>query len=406
MSSDIVASRKAPKMGGRGWQSMQLALILEGGVGVSKSGMWRHHANPFGRNRMLDSCARFRLTMRLALLAGLLVAAGCEDAAPPPPVEVARPAEIATVASSDVLSGLRFPGRVRAVQRAQLAFNVPGKMVELPVDEGKVLAAGGLIARLDPAAFELRLAAAQAEFEKALTDYNRVHQIWEQNQAIARAEVDQKRTAMEMARSRYGAARKDLEDTRLIAPFSGVVTRRYVENFQSVKANEPVVSLQNIDALEIVIHVPERVVRSEPRRLAAYAVFDGVTERRLPVTLKALAAEADPQTQTYEVVLDLVRPQDMTVLPGMAVEVLPEAARADGESGDLLIPLEAVSASPDGTPTVWVVDPESSRVSRRLIEVGEVHGSSVLVADGLQAGDRIVTAGVDHLRDGMLVRPL
>jgi RND family efflux transporter MFP subunit len=344
--------------------------------------------------------------MRIGLLAGLLMSVGCQEAAPPPPAEVSRPAEIAAVATSDVLSGLRFPGRVRAVQRAELAFNVPGKIIELPVGEGKVLAAGQTIARLDPTGFELRVAAARAEFENARTEYERVSRIWEQTQAVARAEVDQKRTAMEMARSSYGAARKDLEDTQLIAPFNGVVTRRYVENFQSVKANEPVVSLQNVDALEIVIHVPERVVRSEPRRLAAYAVFDGAIERRLPVTVKALSAEADPQTQTYEVVLDLVQPQDMTVLPGMSVDVLPEGASADGGAIALLIPLEAVSASPDGAPTVWVVDPDSSRVSRRSVEVGEVQGSDVLVLNGLQTGDRIVTAGVDHLREGMLVHPL
>jgi RND family efflux transporter MFP subunit len=211
---------------------------------------------------------------------------------------------------------------------------------------------------------------------------------------------------MEMARSSFGAARKDLEDTRLTAPFRGVITRRYVENFQSVKANEPVVSLQNVDALEIVIHVPERMIRSEPRRLAAYAVFDGMTDRPLPVAVKAMAAEADPQTQTYEVVLDLVRPPDMTVLPGMSVEILPQDAGADTAATALLIPLDAVNASPDGAPTAWVVDPDSSRVSRRPIEVGEVRGSNILVLEGLQAGERIVTAGVDHLREDMLVRPL
>lgn len=355
---------------------------------------------------MLHAHDCIRLPAAAGLVLGLAVLGGCEDAPPPPPAEVARPAEILAVTPSDLASGLRFPGRVRAVQRAELAFNVPGQILEFPVQEGQALAAGEQIARLDPGSFETRLAAARAEFEKARTDYERVQTIWEKTQAVARAEVDQKRTAMEVARSSFAAARKDLEDTRLTAPFAGVVTRRHVENFQNVQAKEPVVSLQNVDALEIVIHVPERVVRSEPKRVAGYATFDGLPERRLPVTLKAFAAEADPQTQTYEVVLGLVPPQDMKVLPGMSAEVLPQGAGEDAAAGSLLVPLKAVSAGPDGTPAVWVVDPESSRVARRAIEVGAVRGSEVAVLRGLEAGERIVTAGVGHLREGMLVRPL
>jgi RND family efflux transporter MFP subunit len=340
----------------------------------------------------------------LALLLGL---SGCQDQAPSSAVvEVSRPVEILEVTDAELPSGLRFPGRVRAVQRAELAFDVPGKLVELPVTEGERLSAGALIARLDPAGFETRLAAAQAELEKARSDYERVRKLWEKSQAVARAEVDQKRTAMEVARSAFASARKDLDDTRLTAPFDGVVVRRHVENFQTVQAKEPVVSLQNVDELEIVIHVPERVVRAEPRRAAGNAVFADLPDRRFPVTLKSFAAEADPQTQTYEVVLGLAQPADVRVLPGMSVEVLPEAAAAGAEPGGVLIPLKAVVAGPDGNTSVWVLDPETSRVSARRIEVGPVSGDAILVHGGLEAGERIVTAGVHHLREGMLVRPL
>jgi RND family efflux transporter MFP subunit len=176
-----------------------------------------------------------------------------------------------------------------------------------------------------------------------------------------------------------------------------------------------VVSLQNPDQLEIVIHVPERVVRGEPRRAAGFAVFDDLPEQRLPVTLKSFATEADPQTQTYEVVLGLTPPPDLRVLPGMGVAVLPDTAAAPsaGEDGDaaegaapVLIPVAAVVAAADGTPTVWVVDPENGKVSRRTIETGALQGADVAVLSGLAPGERIVTAGVHSLREGMRVHPL
>ena len=310
------------------------------------------------------------------------------------------------VSSTSLHSGLRFPGRVRAVQRASLAFNVPGQIIEFPVQQGQTLRAGTLIARLDPTSFDVRLSAARARFDEARTNYERVQKIWEKSQAVAKAEVDQKLAAMAVARSTYAAARQDAEDTRLVAPFDGVVTRRYVENFQNVEAKEPIVSLQDVDDLEIVIHVPERVMHNEPRRTSAYAQLEGIPGRRFPVTLKSYSAEADPQTQTYEVVLGLTRPAEVTVLPGMSAEVLLDEATAGATPTSVLVPLKAVAPAPDGTPRVWLVNGDTSRVQSRPIVAGAIQGSDIVVLEGLQAGDRIATSGLGHLYEGMLVRPL
>jgi multidrug efflux pump subunit AcrA (membrane-fusion protein) len=72
----------------------------------------------------------------------------------------------------------------------------------------------------------------------------------------------------------------------------------------------------------------------------------------------------------------------------------------------VLIPLAAIVAAADGTPTVWVVDPQTSEVSQRAIETGAVQGGEVAVLSGLTPGEQIVTAGVHHLRAGMRVHPL
>lgn len=335
--------------------------------------------------------------------AGVLLA-GCEEPPAPPVAEVPRPVPILTVGDTERISGLRFPGRVRAVQRAELAFNVPGRIVEFPAAEGAAVEAGALIARLDAQSYEVKLSSARARYDKARTDYERVLKIWEQSQAVARAEVDRLRTDLEVARSTYAAAKQDLDDTRLLAPFTGVVVRRHVENFQNVQAKEPVVSLQDVDDLEVVIHVPERVIRSEPRQVAGFAQFEDIPGRRFPVTLSAYAAEADPQTQTYEVVLGLTRPQDVKILPGMSAEIIPAAST--GGTGNIMVPLAAVTAAADGEPRVWVFSPETGRVAARAVEVGSIAGDGIVITAGLAEGDRIVTAGLTRLHEGMLVRPL
>jgi multidrug efflux pump subunit AcrA (membrane-fusion protein) len=72
----------------------------------------------------------------------------------------------------------------------------------------------------------------------------------------------------------------------------------------------------------------------------------------------------------------------------------------------VLIPIAAVVAAADGTPTVWVADPETGQVSRRTIETGVLQDAEVAVLSGLAPGERIVTAGVHSLREGMRVHPL
>jgi RND family efflux transporter MFP subunit len=344
-----------------------------------------------------------RLRLCVPVLVALALSA-CQEPAPPPVASAPRPVPLLTVQGGEIASGLRFPGRVRAVQRAELAFNVPGQIVEFPAVEGAEIAAGELIARLDTESFEVKLSSARARYDKARTDYERVLQIWEKSQAVARAEVDRKRTEMEVARSSYAAAKRDLDDAALRAPFSGVVVRRHVENFQNVQAKEPVVSLQDVNDLEIVVHVPERVMRSRPRQAAGYAQFEDIPGRRFPVSLSSYAAEADPQTQTYEVVLGLTRPQDVNILPGMSAEVIP-AADADGEQS-ISIPLAAVAAAADGSPQVWVFDAEAGRIAARAVTTGAVSGERIVITGGLVSGERIATAGLGQLRDGMSVRPL
>ncbi len=287
-----------------------------------------------------------------------------------------------------------------------MTFNVPGQVIELPVEEGQLINKGDLVARLDDANYKIQMRSALAKYNKTRTDYSRVEQLWQRSQAVAKAEVDKQRTAMDVAQADYALAKKNFDDTRLVAPFTGVITKRYVENYSNVEDKEPIVSLQDLNDLEIVINVPERVVRNTPKKVVGYAVFADQPEKLLPVTLKSFSSDSDSQTQTYEVVLALDPGYDITVLPGMSVDVVPQQAAADVAVGQVTVPLKAIFSSADGVTGVWVFNPETSRVTLQAVELGDVLGADVVVLNGLVGGEQIATAGVGQLRDGMLVRPL
>lgn len=343
------------------------------------------------------------------LLSAMLLAviSGCgENEQVTEQVEVSRPVPMQVVTVSGETSNLRFPGRVRAAQRAELAFNVPGQVVQLPIEEGQRVEQGALVAQLDDANYKIQMRSALAQYNKARTDYQRVEQLWQRSQAVAKAEVDRQRTAMDVAQANYALAKKDFDDTRLVAPFSGVITKRYVENFSNVQGKQSIVSLQDLNNLEIVINVPERIVRNTPKQVAGYAIFADQPELLLPVTLKSFSSDSDQQTQSYEVVVALNPGYDIKVLPGMSVDVIPQKNLASLEGGEVRVPLQAIYSTAEGVTGVWLFDSESSRVTFQAVQLGDVLGTEVVVEKGLLGGETVVTAGVSQLREAMLVRAL
>lgn len=345
----------------------------------------------------------------LSIAAGLLMLSGCDEGGAEmsaSQTESSRPVPMLRVEATGQVSSLRFPGRVRSAHRADLAFNVPGQVVELHAEEGQRIEKGQLVARLDDANYRILMESALATYNKARTDHERVARIWETKQMIAKAEVDKQRANMEVARAEYSLARKHFDDTRLLAPFTGVVTRRYVENFSNVEDKAPIIGLQDLNELEIVINVPERIVRNTQKSKTVHAVFADRPEQLLPVHLKTFSAETDSQTQSYEVVLTLEPGHGLTILPGMSVDVVPGELVDQTAAGEIRIPLQAVYSPGRDATAVWLVDPESSRVQLREVKLGEVLGAEVVVRSGLADGETIVTAGVSQLREDMLVRPM
>ncbi|NCC05925.1 MAG: efflux RND transporter periplasmic adaptor subunit, partial [Proteobacteria bacterium] len=189
--------------------------------------------------------------------------------------EEPRPVKLLTVGESSSVMQRKFPGMVRASKRAELAFQVSGTLTQLPVGEGQEVKEGQILAQLDQRDFENSLRNAQgqlgnvrAALESATSEYERILRIRKQDpgatsesMVVKRREAKDRATAeMESAQAALDAARDKLGDTTLRAPFSGIVSRRHVENFQEVQAKEPIVSLDDISALEILVDLPESVV--------------------------------------------------------------------------------------------------------------------------------------------------
>jgi RND family efflux transporter MFP subunit len=335
---------------------------------------------------------------------------------PAPEAPIARPVKMLELGAGTGTGKLEYPGEISAAQHSEMAFEVPGKIIEFPVREGQQVEEGTLLARLDPRDFDAELGKARANVAQAKSDYDRYKTLFEQG-VEAKATLESKQRRYEVTLADLETTKKAVEDTRLVAPFAGRVARKLVKDFQNVNAKEPVLILQDDSSLEIVVNVPERDLtagrRGEERTpeeaseiLEPEVTVTSIPDRSFPASIKELATTADPVTRTFQATFAFANPSDVNVLPGMTAKVtINRPGAAQGGVG-FSIPAGATLADESGQATVWVVDPDSMTVRRTQVELGEMTGAEVEVRSGLSSGDLIAISGVHQLREGMPVRRL
>ncbi len=207
----------------------------------------------------------------------------------------------------------------------------------------------------------------------------------------------------------------DKADATLKAPFTGVITRKLVDQFQSVQAKQPIVRLV-AEEVEARVDVPEQDVLKRRQSKAKLKVLIRSREGKglvYPAEFKKWSPEADPETGTFAVFLSVTIPEqdkkNVRLLSGMSATVeatfAPETRpTTPAASIACRVPLSAVFSPKEGLSCVWVVQPEALTLSRRTVLLGEQVDGAVWVVDGLKDGEEILTAGVHFVRDGQTIR--
>jgi RND family efflux transporter MFP subunit len=351
----------------------------------------------------------------LVLIAGTLVA--CGDKPEADVEEVVRPAKLMTINSGGNGIIREYPGTVSATQSVELGFEVPGKIVELPISDGLGVKKGTLLGKLDESDFLAARELAEANRKAADSAHERAKRIFEQG-AGSQAEVDKTLRDIDVAKQELTKAQKALNDTVLKAPFTGKVSRKIADNFQNVQAKQSILLLEDISSLELDVNVPEQdfsrmvpglSLKQRNERVKPEIQVSSIANRSFKARLISFETSADPVTRTYHATFAFDNPEDVNVLPGMTAKaVLNIPVDNPGVTGvqGLLIPATAVVTNIDGSAYVWKFDPGSSQVSKAIVTIGNMSGANIRVLSGLQGGEQIATAGAAHLREGMKVRPL
>lgn len=313
-----------------------------------------------------------------------------------------RPVKTIVIENEQLGSDRNFPGRVDAVQRAQVSFRVPGKLIKIHVKEGDEVAKGDLLAELDPTDFKITLNNRQASYNRTKADYTRGKELIKDGY-ISRTQFDKMEADFTTEKSNLNHAQQDLKYTKLKASFSGIIGKRYVENFEEIQAKQEIFNLSDISQVEIKIDVPERLMRTADKTKAdiqAFASFGNSAEPRFLLEFKEVTAKADKETQTFAVTFLMDQPEELMLLPGMTANVRLQINLNTDEDNYFLVPTSAVKGASDMTPTIFLVDPESSTLKMKEVKIASMEGLNIQVTEGLKVGDRIVTAGISFMRDG------
>lgn len=323
--------------------------------------------------------------------------------------DVIQPAKVMVVEGVSNAINRQLPGTVRASQRVDLGFQVPGQLKFFPLKEGQKVTEGEVLGRLDDRDYRSNVSAAKAEFTKTKANFKRAEELLVKK-FISQAEYDKLKAALDVAVSNLEKSNKALDDAELKAPFTGTVARSYVENFQDVQAKQAIISLQDNSQLEVVINVSESLVSKrnagEDDGFKATARFETFPNVEFELFVKEFSTEADSRTQTFEIVLGMRDTKGIALLPGMTAKVFAQKISTLEVSDTYLVPMHAVIADEDENAFVWVVNQSNNKVMKKAVALGDLKGSDQIEAIGLALGDVVVIGGVTKMREGKIIRPI
>jgi RND family efflux transporter MFP subunit len=352
----------------------------------------------------------------VSLLLLSLILAGCDapaataPASPAAAAKLERPVQVERVKFERAGANREFVGVVRARYETDLGFRVAGKIVSRLINNGDVVHAGDVIARLDPQDFVLQVESAEAELAAATSNLAQARAEAERYATLktrgfaAVADFDRKNAARDEAEGRLERARRTLDLARnqlsyaeLKADADGVITATPAEAGQVVAIGQSVARLARHGEKEAVVALPESWL-GEARKSQASVRLWSDPDRRFTARLRELSPQADAATRTYAGRFTIADADD-TVALGMTATVT-LARAADGKIAKL--PLAAVLNRGSG-PAVYVVD-ASGALELRDVKVAAFTEDAAFVTDGVRDGETVVTLGVQKLRAGVKVR--
>jgi membrane fusion protein (multidrug efflux system) len=335
------------------------------------------------------------------LAAATLALCGCKKPAPPAGGGAAGgfavPVVLAEARREAVSETLSLVGTLAANEMVEIKSETDGTVEKILFDEGVAVKAGDLLIQLDESKLAASVAEAEANFNLSRTTYERNQQLL-RDKLVSQQQYDEAASVLEVNRASLVLKKRQLKDTRIYAPFSGIMGGRVVSPGQVIARNTTLTWLVDLDLVKVEVPVPERFLgqlKAGQTVELAVAAFPGEKFRG---ELYFIAPQVDPATRTA-LVKARIPNASRSLKPGMFANLDLTLKLKDNA---VVIPESAVMASGDRTLVYVVGSDDTAQI--RPVKLGIRMPGRVEAVSGLQGGERVVAEGVQKVRPGGKVK--
>lgn len=287
-----------------------------------------------------------------------------------------------------------FSGSVKEMREISLGFKTPGQIRQVYVKEGDRVGEGQLVAVLDDADYRLGVEALQVQADQLEQEVERMKLLYEAK-SISANDYEKAVAGLRQLKVQLQVNRNKLDYTRLHAPVSGYIQSVNFEPAEMVDAGTPVVTLLDMDRLEVELDIPVELYRQRDR-IDGIFCYPGQGKDTVAMKLLSITPKADG-TQLYRMCLAFGSPVTDKFTPGMNAEIGIRMV-SDEKAGVFTLPVHAVVREKDEV-YVWTVAGDSTVHKVRVTLQGMDGKGQAVISSGLKGDEQVVRAGVNALQE-------
>jgi membrane fusion protein (multidrug efflux system) len=335
----------------------------------------------------------------LSILTLAILLTGCgknSDGDSKNPTDPAIPVHTVIVTEEEVTPVLEYSGTVEPWAEAALGSEIPGRIEHLHCDVGDTVQAGFLIAELGSET----LIQVQANFDATEKDWNRIKSLRESG-TVSQQTYDRTQAAFDASKATY---EKTLASTQLRAPFSGVITQKYLEEGEvftlmpGAAGSPAIVRLMFLDTVKVAVAVTENQYHNLALGQNATLKLDAYPDKEFVGIVSRIDPTINTQTRTANVEIQFVNSSEI-IKPGMFGVV-----KISLPSKDVLLVNRDALIKQEGTGIFYVFKVQNDTASRANVITGDYFGGLVEITSGLEDGDTVVTTGKMKIKTGSIVQ--
>ncbi len=332
----------------------------------------------------------------VAVLIGGCSRSGNEQAVAAEPKMVVVPVTVAPVAVQPSARTVSLVGTLYGDQEVTLSSQVDGQIRGLNVDLGDAVGLGQVVAQIDDDQWRARLRETEATLAKADADEARARQLADAK-IISPQEYDTVKTGAAVARAQRDSLKVMIQHARVESPLDGAVAKRFVSAGEYVHGGSPLLTLVAQDQLKLRGDVPERFAHELQVGQTVQVHVDAYPDRPFTGRLSRISPASNPENRSVSIE-SIVDNHDHALKPGFFANAA-VITRTDDRA--LMVPQEAVVTFAGVTKLFVVKDGVASERQVRLGTRGTA--GMVEIAEGIEAGDLIITSGLAKLQNGIAV---